>query len=310
MAAVNRQQGVALITSLLVVALVTILAGTMVGRLHLDLRRIENQRDIEQAFRYHQGLETLAVIALAEDAKQSAGNDHRGERWAQPLPLLPVERGVITGRLVDLDGRFNLNNLLINQVEQGGQIAIFRRLLRLQGFDSNLVDAVLDWLDDDALPRTHGAEDNRYLRQRPAYRTANQAFSHLSELGLVAGFDAEMVASLAPFLCVVPTSGAPTPINVNSALPLLLQALDPAINEATAQVLYQEGRARWRSIADFRGHPLVLGRVPALSAELIGVDSRFFAVNSSIELDGRLQHYHSLLMQDGNRVLQRSRSPF
>ncbi len=304
------QRGVALITALLIVALTTIIAGAITSRWHLDLRRTENQLDTEQVFRYQQGLEALAMVALAEDARQSGRNDHRGEAWARPLPLLTVDRGVITGRMVDLDGRFNLNNLLIDDVEQGAQIAIFRRLLSLSGLNPNSVDAVLDWLDSDALPRANGAEDNRYLRSQPAYRAANQPFYHPSELALVAGFDAAQVERLMPYICALPVAGAPTAINVNTALPLLLQALDPAISERAAEVLYQAGRAQWPTITDFKGHPLVAGQLPALTRQIISVDSQHFTVASTIRLDGRVQQYHSLLVQGRDGVIQRSRNAY
>ena len=34
------------------------------------------------------------------------------ETWAKPLPPLPIEGGTVAGRLEDLQGRFNLNNLV------------------------------------------------------------------------------------------------------------------------------------------------------------------------------------------------------
>ena len=39
--------------------------------------------------------------------------DHLGEVWAQALPTLPIEGGVITGCIRDLQARFNLNNFAL-----------------------------------------------------------------------------------------------------------------------------------------------------------------------------------------------------
>lgn len=306
-----RQQGIALITALLIVALVTIIAGSMTQRLHLDLRRAQNQQLLEQGFQYARGVEALARIALQQDARDSAGNDHYGEAWAQSLPLLPIDGGLLTGSMIDLDGRFNLNNLIIDDLRQPEQVAIFQRLLRLLELDPSLTDAVVDWLDSDSLPTPAGAEDNHYGRITPAYRAANQRFHHWSELRLVAGFDRRVVERLQPYVVALPVNDQPTPININTASQLMLRALDPGIAEQSAEVLWQDGRAQWTSVSEFVRHPLLVGRISVGLSRAISTDSRHFLVHATVQLDDRLQQFHSVLEETGGwQVTWRSRSPY
>ena len=61
---------------------------------------------------YVQGAEAWAADILRQDLVDSPDSDHLGEQWAIELPPLPVDGGTIVGRLEDLQGRFNLNNLV------------------------------------------------------------------------------------------------------------------------------------------------------------------------------------------------------
>ena len=100
-----------------------------------------------------------------------------------------MDGGTITGRLEDLQGRFNLNNLID---EHGREDKLsrqqFERLLNLLDIDPALVGGVIDWLDPDTDMRfPNGGEDVTYLAMDPPYRTANAMLTSPSELMAVAG---------------------------------------------------------------------------------------------------------------------------
>ncbi len=305
-----RQRGVALLTALLIVALVTIIAATIAERLQLDLRRVQNQQQFEQAFQYALGLEAVAKRALDEDSRLTPQIDSNAEPWAQPLPPLPVDGGLVTARMSDLDGRFNLNNLVVDDRPQPLQIDRFRRLLSVLELNPSLAEAVVDWVDQDGIVSASGAEDSAYARLRPAYRAANQPFSHPSELRLVKGFEADTVRRLLPYITALPSVEQPTPINVNTALPAVLQSLHTVITPEIAETLYQNGRAQWPRIDVFLEHPLLYQRAQ-IDPRSISVNSKHFLINSNVELDGRLQHFSSVLIrQRRGLVTWRSRSPY
>ena len=215
-----RQQGLALITAMLVVAI----AATVAVYVSLDqqvwLRQAQNLSDREQAEVVRAAAEEWAIIILDKDAKDST-NDNLDENWHKPLPVIPVEGGQITGRIDDAQGRFNINNLVLRN--NAADIRVFRNLLTSQSINPDLINAVMDWMDSDSDTRSpDGAEDIDYLQLPTPYRAANQKMASVDELRLVRGFTPEMVEKLRPFLTALPK---PTDINVNTAPREVLSAL-------------------------------------------------------------------------------------
>ena len=107
-----RQRGVALITAIVVVAIATVLAVRIGTRAALDLRRTAGLVALDQGWHVALGAEAWAAEVLSDDYDDDPETDHLGEAWAQPLPPLPVDGGEVRGALEDMQGRFNLNNLV------------------------------------------------------------------------------------------------------------------------------------------------------------------------------------------------------
>ncbi len=97
-----------------------IAAALMVGLQRdftLAMQRGSNSLVKEQAWSYLLGAESLAELALladtVTDAQRGAPRDDLNELWAQEATPYPLdEGGLLAGQLEDLQGRFNLNNLL------------------------------------------------------------------------------------------------------------------------------------------------------------------------------------------------------
>ena len=128
-----RQRGVALITAILITALVSSVALNLAWDNALDLRRTMTLLYRDQA---------VQVAILGDDLAET-DTDHLGEIWASELPGLPVQSDVVQGELFgvieDLQGRFNINNL----VDQNGEIdelalEQFRRLLLVLDLDPRM----------------------------------------------------------------------------------------------------------------------------------------------------------------------------
>ena len=110
-----KQRGVALITAIVLVAIATVLAVHIGTRAALDLRRTAGLIALDQGWHVALGAEAWAAEVLRDDREDSQ-TDHLAERWAQPLPPLPVDGGEVRGALEDMQGRFNLNNLITGAV--------------------------------------------------------------------------------------------------------------------------------------------------------------------------------------------------
>jgi general secretion pathway protein K len=230
------QRGVALITSVMIVAIAAAVAAKIAFAHQVWFRQMENVGERGATDMLRRGALHWASVALLEDAAQNS-IDHLGEPWAQGLPTLPVDGGAIHVSVEDAQGRFNLNDLLQNNQQSPQYVAIFQRLLVLLKLDPLLANAVIDWMDADSEPLPGGAEDVDYLALKTPYRTANQPMTSVDELRLIRGFDEKTVQTLLPYVTVLP-AGVQTPININTALPLVLAALanqDPAWAERVAE---------------------------------------------------------------------------
>ena len=178
------------------------------------------------------------ISILLQDLENSE-TDHLGEIWASELPGLPIEGGEVFGAIEDLQGRFNVNNL----VDQEGQIEEesleqFQRLLNALGLDPRFAGIAADWIDgnvDASFP--DGAEDPMYTGMIPPYRTANQPLTSASELAAIEGMDRAIFRILEPHIVALPGR---TGINVNTATPAVLQSLDENMTMSDVEGLVQE----------------------------------------------------------------------
>jgi general secretion pathway protein K len=234
----TQQRGVALVTAVLIVALATLLAVDVGFKGYLDQRRTANAFAIDQSFEVALGGEAWASDSLRRDKLQSPKTDDFTEEWATPIPPIPLEDigGEFEGQLEDLQGRFNLNNLV--QYDGGGQSTVddaaverLQRLLEFLELEPKWAKIIADWIDSDTNPQfPDGAEDTVYTGLSPPYRTANMPITRTSELLALPEFGLERYKRLAPFVTALP---AGTPINLCTASAELLDAIVEGRREFT-----------------------------------------------------------------------------
>ena len=250
----GRQRGIALITAVLMVALATMLAVGVVYRGVLDQRRTATMFAMDQAWEIALGAEAWAADFLQRDLQQSQG-DNLSETWAQPLPPLPVEGGSVAGRLVDLQGRFNLNNLVFaDGTPNPDAIAQFSRILVALDLEPNWASIMADWIDLDTQPGfPDGAEDNVYLGQAPPYLAANMPITRASEIMALPGFGPERWAKLKPYVAALPVG---TTLNVCTAPGIVLDSLSEGVVEfgrSPEELAKRRGDGCFPSLNDLRG---------------------------------------------------------
>jgi general secretion pathway protein K len=235
----RQQRGVALVTAVLIVALATILAVDVGFKGYLDQRRTANAFALDQSFEIALGGEAWASHALRQDKIQSPNQDDFTEAWATPIPPIPLEDvgGEFEGTLEDLQGRFNLNNLV--QYDASGVSTVdndaverLQRLLEFLEMEPKWAKIIADWIDSDNNPQfPDGAEDTVYTGLSPPYRTANMPITRTSELLALPEFGLERYKKLQPFITALP---AGTPINLCTAPAELLDAIVEGRREFTA----------------------------------------------------------------------------
>lgn len=218
-----RQRGVALILAVVMVALATVLATRIASHAALDVRRTTGLAALDQGWEVGLGAEAWAAKILLDDLRQGS-RDYPAEAWATPLPPLPIDGGSVEGGLEDMQGRFNLNNLVTaeGKVDELA-VAQFEALLEGAGLERRWARIMADWLDTDTVAGVpDGAEDGVYLSQQPPYRAANGPVTSTSELLALPGFGIENYRRIRPYVAALPVG---TKVNVCTASAPVLAAV-------------------------------------------------------------------------------------
>ena len=287
---ITRQRGVAIVLAMGVVALAAIAAAAITVSQSTWARQVELTTDHIQARAVLLAGADWARAVLADDRRLS-NVDHLGEPWALKLPPLPVENGELVGQIEDEQGKFNLNNLVVQGKINIVQLAHYRNLLATLGLPDELADALADWIDADSQPQPRdGAEDSYYLTLNPPYVAANQPLIDVDELALVRGYDDNVRARLRPYVSALPTA---TAVNVNTAPAEVIAAAVDGLDLGGAQLLVaQRDRAYYRSVDDFVRR---LPRGAEAGSGDISVSSDYFMATLSVTIGGAQARGKALL---------------
>ncbi len=301
----TNERGIALITVMLVLAVVTVALVSMSSDRQMDTRRTENQLRSTQAWEYLHGLEAWAENQLRLDLAENE-IDTDTDLWSKPLPSTAIPEGSLKAGITELQGRINLNNLLADGQPSDEDI---RRLKRLFGFleiKPELVDAMLDWIDADMEIRyPNGAEDETYSRLSPPYRSANTLFSDVSELLRVQGISEKDYKKLLPY--VYATKGR-EPLNVNTASAVVLRCLADDIKKNQAESIFRAHGKPFEKVEDFLKDEGMSGI--SVDKKSLSVDSNHFLLSGQINMGKNGLMFQTQLMRSKEgivTVVRRSR---
>ncbi|WP_084187455.1 type II secretion system minor pseudopilin GspK [Andreprevotia chitinilytica] len=289
----RRQAGIAIITAVLTAALVAAMVAWMAWRQQLWFRQLENQFDQAEARGVARAALQLARLTLRDDGRNNQ-IDHQLEPWNIPIPSIPVENGRAGGRIVEQQGKFNLNNVApAGRFSQTGYDACVKLFQQL-GLQASLVNALADWEDADSETRyPGGAEDIEYLGEAVPYRAANQPLTDIESLLRVRGFTRDVIAKIAPYVSVLPEQ---TPINVNFASPEVMAAVIPGLSVSDAQgVVSRRAGKYFEKLSDFTD-ALPKNIQGQLVAGSVGLESRYF-INEIDAQFGRVTMRYAVLLE-------------
>lgn len=304
----QSQQGIALITALIIVSIVVTVAAWLVERQQIDIRQTANVLHLEQAYQYADAIEAWASAILVRDFQKNKKVDSLDEDWATILPQIPIKGGSIKAKLSDLQGRFNINNIIDNGDKViPRQLAILQGLLRRLNMDAKLAAVITDWLDKNpVITGSDGAEMDYYLGLESAYLSADTAMVSNSELRLLKGLDEKNTALLSKHIATLKTQGNPIGINVNTASSEVLVALGLNDSLATDLIEQREDQA-FQTVDEFFTQPEVDKLIKDRSG--ISVNSQWFLLHADIQIDRSRVRLNSILFRDQNgvtRVVQRN----
>ncbi|WP_166358058.1 type II secretion system protein GspK [Pseudomonas akapageensis] len=273
----DRQTGLALISVLLVMALVLLLVAGMLRSHQLSISSTGQQIRSLQFWHLALAGENLARQRLRRDAEAILATVNLAQPWAgaRDIELAP---GTLRVHIEDLAGRFNLAALA--QQGQVDQITLQRwqRLCQSLG---------LPLLDVQAL--------------------SNQMLLDPSQLRLIPGVQGQALQQLRPLVAVLPSEAG---LNINTASERVLAVLE-GLDAGSARRLHQQRPEQgYESVQRFIADPLVDGL--GVRSHGLAVTSRWFRVEVEVNVERQRLYLYSDLELDPQthnvRVLRRSLS--
>jgi general secretion pathway protein K len=262
---VAGQRGIALLTVLWVLALLSVIAAGLVVQTHAELQLARNMKEAAAARALADGGVFLAIPHLLDPSQETQWRPDGQER------LVEFGGGTIAIVLLDEAGKIGINTT---------SDEILAGLLAVLGvgpeLSTHLVDAIADWKDEDDLRRLNGAERDDYRRAGLPWVPRNGPFEAVEELRLVLGMTPEIYARLAPLVTIYAQNAK---INPMSAPAEVLQALPGASAAEIARFIAARDRAVRESVQT--GRPVTpLPPLPALEQFFSAGPSRVVTVRA------------------------------
>jgi general secretion pathway protein K len=222
----------AIISALLIAAVVAVIAAGMLTRQSVSTRALEaDQQRVQGRWLLHGGLEISRQLLW--DARQRDPLTRLDQPWAQRLNAQGFE-----GRLEDEQGKFNLRNLVANERVDEAQVQAFQRLCELIGISAGLSQRISQrvigsypyLLNPQIAENT--TSKNAFDSGRATSPNASRKPQHpklpmlrsVDDLRSVEGVNEAVIGKLAPYLTVIP---ATTWLNGNTATAPVLAAYVP-----------------------------------------------------------------------------------
>ena len=295
----HSQRGMAVISALLIAAVVAVIAAGMLTRQSVSIRSLEaEQCRVQSHAALLGGLEVSRYVLL--DSRQRYRLTRPDQPWAQPIRTAVPGSGVgrFEGRLVDQQGKFNLRNLLANERVDAGQVRSFERLCEMIGIDAGLAQRISRRVIA-SYPRTPG-------QQAPGQTAAQSSFASgrstsaggihrplpatqpmlrsLDGLRDLEGMSEQVLARLDQFVSIIPVNAW---VNANTASAEVLAAMVPGLSLGRARALVAERDNGLWFIN--RGDIVNRLQLPQLSIDglKVGITSEWFLLHGQIRCEAR-----------------------
>ncbi|MFW8591162.1 type II secretion system minor pseudopilin GspK [Glaciecola sp. 2405UD65-10] len=297
-----RQKGVALIVVMLIVALISVLAVEMSGRLQVNIARTSNVKANNQAFWYAMGAEQYAMSALQTLQSTSDDNINLSQPWTQDFAF-PVEGGSIEAKLTDLQACLNVNAInsepIVNSSASSASSLSQQAFLRFienyieDSYEAETIrDSLIDWVDEDDIPSSLGAEDSDYESLPMPYLAANTTMSSLSEVRLVNGieaiFQSQESNKILEALCVLPELNIKVNVNtITQDNAVVLSALLGQTLDVGQDIISSRPEDGFAEIEDFLKVPEVeASQLTADQLVWFEVTTEYFKLNTRAKFNG------------------------
>jgi general secretion pathway protein K len=290
-----NRQGIAIISVMIVIALISASVSLMLQRFGKDLQQTKYTLNQTQALNHLYSIETWAKIILSND---ESGFDNLNEDWATAITPIKIEGGSLYGKLTDLQSRLNLNNLI--DLKTDSYLAQYR------SFFYDCINRLNTQLNQQAMADTiFSFAVNRSPKPK--------LFEQLAELKTIKTITEKDYLKIRPYLSALPTL---SPINVNTASKEVLSCLHPQLSGNLAQKLIRYRKNQpFDSIDQFWSYAQSL--MPNLTLEQIKVSfpgeytnilSNYFILDTEITIEKNKVIGQTILHRKDGKITIMNRS--
>jgi general secretion pathway protein K len=283
----RRQGGVAIISVLVIVMLVSLIVGSLFWREFVATRSIQNRLAMAQLRWIETAVLDWAAVVLQADQRAAGEVDHLLETWATPVAETQLDETVtagasiggasdnalLAGQIQDAQARIDLNGLVRDGQVVPERQAMVERLFAMLGLPAGLIQPLISHLT--------------------APRHTVLPLLRLSDLMQLPGYEPEVIETLSPFVVFIPsvrpgasTAVVTTRININTApAEVIAAALEGlGLDEARRFVLIRE-RTYFTSLQLAQSR---FGRPVELDPERFAVKSSYFLLRGMVRF-GRVE---------------------
>jgi general secretion pathway protein K len=254
------------------------------------LNQTENHKDLATAQTVAFAAFDLARLTLRDDMRNNAV-DHLLEPWTIPIPIINVEEGKVSGRLIEMQGRFNLFNLQSEGKASPAGLIVMKSLLASRNLP-------VDWADKMATVMARqvalGLGNKTDVVRGKIFPIAN-----LAELAELTGIDATQLAVMEPIVTILPEA---TPVNVNFAPPELLAAVTPGLNVSEAEQIVSQRATKHFNVAQEYTNALPERLRTTAGTSAYTVESQYFLSEVDTWFGRAHLHFQAMLYRQHNKM--------
>jgi len=301
----HPERGAALLTVLMIIASMAVAALAVSSAVTDSTQRARSLDAQAQLGFYAVAAEEVAkarMTAILEPLQSRLSVDLPGYNEAQ---IVPLDGGAISVTVRDMTNCFDVNRLAreASSSEEAADSNVRESYgLLLTGvmedsFTSDvtsLVSSLVDWMDDNSVPGSGGAEDSYYLSETPSYRTSGQPLETLDELRAIRGYTPEVYLLIQPVVCALPAGVQNTSdaLNINTLelahAPLLQLAFGDALSLDDARSLIDSRPiGGWADVQDLLEDPIVSRIDPnRIQQDRLGLVTSLVEVSTNVSYRG------------------------
>ena len=218
-----NRQGIAIVSVLIVIALISASVSLMFQRFGKDLNQTHYVISQNQALNHLYSTEAWAKTILSSD---DLIVDHLNEEWATLITTIQVQGGSIYGKLTDLQSTLNINNLIDLSTDAYSP--------QYRSFFYVCINLINTQLEQQAMADTIFSH---VVSQSPKPKL----FEQLAELKNIQSISMQDYIKVKSFISALPTL---TSINVNTASKEVLSCIHPQLSGSLVDKVIQQRKSQ------------------------------------------------------------------